>query len=133
MPKTNLRCTISISPPSDKSIFGFALAVAPSGVCFRSFVYRLQSYAFLSDKRNVLKKKIFNPFPVEFSGVSSVSVLFFFFSFCIQIKKSSRSISRVLYPDKSGCLSFICERCRHISLAVYPSASGEQPYISRYT
>ncbi len=35
--------------------------------CLRDF-YCPQSYAFFSDKRNVLKKKFFNLFPAEFSG-----------------------------------------------------------------
>jgi len=45
-------------------------------------------------------------------------------------EKSSRSISRVLYPGEPGVCHLSAGRCRHPPVAAYPSASGEQPYLS---
>ena len=50
-------------------------------------------------------------------------------------KKSSRPVSRVLFPalQGAGCLPFILSACRQAALAVYPPTLSEQLSLRRFT
>lgn len=48
----------------------------------------------------------------------------------MEIKKSEQSISRILFPVKTGWWPFVWDACYQTPLATYPKASDEQPSIA---
>lgn len=48
----------------------------------------------------------------------------------MEIKKSEQSISRILFPVKTGWWPFVWDACYQSPLATYPKASDEQPSIA---
>jgi len=48
----------------------------------------------------------------------------------ISNKKSSQSVSRILYPESSGRLSFIWISAHTETQAIYPSARTSHPYCA---